>query len=245
MTQAIHRSRNVNTIVAVLAVAATAAAQKRKGFATVDRSVSFLEEQFGRTADAMPAEKYVRAATGQFKGVRTFGQQVNTRQRTTTSRPQPLSRPPASGQRNGADSVRTKPRSSLSQRIVCGAHKAAAAIDDRARDHQALADFPAQATRRRVGTRTKKRSFTLRSLWTDGDLSRLNGIVPPPPLTWLGFRQTSEYRNSSRRLRSAPSTILSAAVRISASVSFLILTGAATGADVRRPIPRAHDESGA
>ncbi len=51
--------------------------ERRTPTMVLDRTVSNLEEEFVPAADAMPEDKFSFAPTeGEFKGVRTFGQQV-------------------------------------------------------------------------------------------------------------------------------------------------------------------------
>jgi len=68
----------------VLALAASCAAQDKKGkddhrtvTQVLDRTVSNMEHEFVSAAEAMPEDKFGFAPTnGEFKGVRTFGQQI-------------------------------------------------------------------------------------------------------------------------------------------------------------------------
>jgi uncharacterized damage-inducible protein DinB len=68
----------------VLALAAVGAAQDNKGkdehrtvTQVLDRTVSNMEHEFVPAAEAMPEDKFAFAPTnGEFKGVRTFGEQV-------------------------------------------------------------------------------------------------------------------------------------------------------------------------
>jgi hypothetical protein len=72
--------------VCVMALAVSAGAQASKGKTkeehrtvqqVLDRTVSGLEREFISAAEAMPEDKYDFAPTGgEFKGVRTFGQQI-------------------------------------------------------------------------------------------------------------------------------------------------------------------------
>ena len=70
--------------VCVLALAASAAAQKPKAAEerrtvtmVLDRSTSNIEHEFVEAADAMPEDKYSFAPTnGEFKNVRTFAEQI-------------------------------------------------------------------------------------------------------------------------------------------------------------------------
>jgi uncharacterized damage-inducible protein DinB len=185
MTQAIHRSRNAIVIVAVLAVAATAAAQKRVPLReTVDRSVSFLEEQLVETADAMPAEKYAFVpSTGQFKGVRTFAQQVKHLAATNYILAAAIleQAPPAdAGNETGPDSVRTKAEIlTYLKGSFAALHKAAAAIDDQ---NAIIKPSPISP----LGDKTTRLGLAQEALIHIYDhygqmviYLRLNGIVPP------------------------------------------------------------------
>src|ERR1700686_3455013 len=70
--------------VCVLALSALGAAQDNKGkdehltvTQVLDRTVSNVEHEFVPAAEAMPEDKFGFAPTnGEFKGVRTFGQQI-------------------------------------------------------------------------------------------------------------------------------------------------------------------------
>jgi uncharacterized damage-inducible protein DinB len=75
------KNRNYMLIaLTVLAMSTTIFAQAAKAETTtqvLDKSISGLEEEFVPAAEAMPEEKYSFApTTGEFKGVRTFSQQV-------------------------------------------------------------------------------------------------------------------------------------------------------------------------
>jgi uncharacterized damage-inducible protein DinB len=78
----------------------------------VDKQISGLEKEFVSAAEAMPAEKYNFAPTnGEFKGVRTFGQQVkhvavaNTIMWSAAAGEKPTIDP---SQENGPDSMTSK-----------------------------------------------------------------------------------------------------------------------------------------
>jgi uncharacterized damage-inducible protein DinB len=79
--------KTIRLLIAALLLCGLAAAQAPKNKAkaeskptladTLNRSFSGVEHEFVDAADAMPADKYDFAPTeGEFKGVRTFGQQV-------------------------------------------------------------------------------------------------------------------------------------------------------------------------
>jgi uncharacterized damage-inducible protein DinB len=79
-------SNTVKSVVAVLAVAAAVACMTARATAqarvdpmadTVAQLLTMIEKEFVPLAEAMPAEKYAFKPTGgEFKGVRTFGEQV-------------------------------------------------------------------------------------------------------------------------------------------------------------------------
>ena len=62
---------------AIALAQAPASTEHRTVSQVLDRGVAGVEQEFVPAADAMPEDKYPFAPTsGEFKGVRTFGQQV-------------------------------------------------------------------------------------------------------------------------------------------------------------------------
>jgi hypothetical protein len=90
----------------------TKAAEHRTVAQVLDRSVSGVESEFVPAADAMPEDKYSFAPTnGEFKGVRTFAQQVKHVAAVNYLIGAAIleEKPPVDpGGENGPDSVKTK-----------------------------------------------------------------------------------------------------------------------------------------
>src|SRR5712671_6368230 len=114
---------NMQTIryfaVCVVALAASTAAQNPKPAGEhrtvtmiLDRLTSNVEHEFVSAADAMPEDKYSFAPTnGEFKGVRTFGQQVKHVAATNYLVASGIlgEKPPVEvGGENGPDSIKSK-----------------------------------------------------------------------------------------------------------------------------------------
>jgi len=158
--------------------------QQLKSSQVAEFFVAFLERQLVEAADAMPANKYSFVPTsGEFRGVRTFGQQVKHLAATNYMLAAGAlgERPPAdAGDETGPEDVRRKAdildylRGSFRE-----LHRAAAAIDD----HNAVvADVPispltAQATR--LGYVLEALLHTYDHYGQMVIYLRMNGIVPP------------------------------------------------------------------
>jgi uncharacterized damage-inducible protein DinB len=116
---------------------------------TLDMQLTMVEREFVGAADAMPADKYDFAPTnGDFKGVRTFAQQVK---HVATANDRffgaILGHPPAKApnyfeQENGPDSIKTKAQIMQYLRAsFAEGHKAIATITDK-NAFQPLSDAP-------------------------------------------------------------------------------------------------------
>src|SRR5881398_734987 len=101
----------------------------------LDRSVSNVEHEFVSAADAMPEDKYAFAPTnGEFKGVRTFAQQVKHVAAVNYVFGSAIlgEKMPVEGGETGPDSVKTKADiMNFLKDSFAYAHKAAASISDK------------------------------------------------------------------------------------------------------------------
>jgi uncharacterized damage-inducible protein DinB len=181
-------SRRLACFLVVLALAAPAAAQstpKRLPLRdTADAFVSALEQQLVETADAMPSEKYGFAPTGgEFKGVRTFAQQVKHLAATNYIIAAGIleQAPPAdAGNETGPENVRTKAEILTYLRGSFAAlHKAVAKIDDQ---NAIIKPSPISP----LGDKTTRLGLAQEALIHVYDhygqmviYLRMNGIVPP------------------------------------------------------------------
>jgi len=158
--------------------------QQLRSSQVVEFFVAFLERQLVQAADAMPADKYSFAPTvGEFKGVRTFGQQVKHLAATNYilaagalgERP-----PDDAGDETGPEGLRMKADIIDYLRGSFRAlHRAAAAIDD---NNAVLGDVPispliGQATR--LGYMIEGLLHTYDHYGQIVMYLRMNGIVPP------------------------------------------------------------------
>jgi DinB superfamily len=94
-----------------IALAQAAKSDPRTVSEVLDRSVTGIESEFVSAADAMPADKYSFAPTsGEFKGVRTFEQQVKHVAAVNYMLGAGIlgEKPPVEGGENGPDSVKSK-----------------------------------------------------------------------------------------------------------------------------------------
>jgi DinB family protein len=161
-----------------------AAQQQLRSSQVVEFFVAFLERQLVQTADAMPANKYSFAPTvGEFKGVRTFGEQVKHLAATNYilaagalgERP-----PDDAGDETGPQDLRMKGDILDYLRGSFRAlHRAAAAIDD---TNAIVGDVPISPL---TGKATRL-GYLLEGLLHTYDhygqmviYLRMNGVVPP------------------------------------------------------------------
>jgi len=150
----------------------------------VEFFVAFLERQLVQAADAMPANKYSFAPTvGEFKGVRTFGEQVKHLAATNYMLAAGAlgERPPDNaGDETGPEDLRMKADILEYLRGSFRAlHRAAAAIDD---GNAVVADVPispltGQATR--LGYLMEALLHTYDHYGQMVIYLRMNGVVPP------------------------------------------------------------------
>ena len=149
-----------------------------------DVFVAFLEKELVEAADAMPADKYSFAPTvGEFKGVRTFGEQVKHLAATNyILAAGALGEPPpaGAGDETGPDNLRMKADILEYLRGSFRAlHRAAAAIDD---GNAIVRDVPISPL---IGKATRLgyvQEALLHAYDHYGQMViylRMNGVVPP------------------------------------------------------------------
>jgi len=152
---------------------------------TIDYWVSREEEKLIGVADAMPADKYGFAPTdGEFKGVRTFGQQVKHLSATNFilgARILGEQRPADAGDEMGPDSVKTKAEiMEYLKGSFAYFHRAVAAIDE---ENSVIEGSPISPLPKGRATRLGLAVETLIHGYDHyGQLVeylRMNGIVPP------------------------------------------------------------------
>lgn len=150
----------------------------------MDRSLKPIEGEFVPTADAMPEDKYSFAPTnGEFKGVRTFAQQVkhvaavNYIIGATILEEKP---PVELGGENGPDSIASKADiMKFLKESFAYLHKAMASINEKNQTDQIKNPFGEG--------KTTRLGFATVGFWHPFDhygqmveYLRMNGIIPPP-----------------------------------------------------------------
>ncbi len=149
----------------------------------LDRSVSGVEGEFVSAAEAMPEDKYSFAPTnGEFKGVRTFAQQVKhvAAVNYLVGASILVEKPPVElGSENGPDSVKTKAEIvKFLKDSFAYVHKAVAGIDDK----NLLDPIPSpfgQNKVTRLGMATLIVGHCFDHYGQMVEYLRMNGIVPP------------------------------------------------------------------
>jgi hypothetical protein len=150
----------------------------------VDRSFTGMERQFVSVAEEMPADKYSFAPTqGEFKGVRTFGQQVKHVAAVNYSLGGALlgEKPPVdTGDESGPDSLKTKDEIvKYLKDSFAYSHKAIATINEKTATEMVNSPFGSNKVSR----------IALGILYTGHGFDhygqmvvyqRMNGIIPPP-----------------------------------------------------------------
>ncbi len=153
---------------------------------TLDMQLTMVEREFVGAADAMPADKYDFAPTnGDFKGVRTFAQQVK---HVATANDRffgaILGHPPAKApnyfeQENGPDSIKTKAQIMQYLRAsFAEGHKAIATITNE-NAFQPLSDAPVPFLRTRAAIAIFACVHANDHYGQMVEYLRDNGIVPP------------------------------------------------------------------
>ncbi|MGB6677247.1 MAG: DinB family protein [Terriglobales bacterium] len=149
----------------------------------LDHSVSGVEKEFVSAADAMPEDKYSFAPTnGEFKGVRTFAQQVKHVAAVNYLIAASIleEKPPVEvGSENGPDSVKTKADiMSFLKGSFAYAHKAVAAINDGNLLTPIKSPF-GEGTVTRLGMATLVVGHCFDHYGQMVEYLRMNSIVPP------------------------------------------------------------------
>jgi hypothetical protein len=168
-------------------VAAWAQDMKQDDHATasqiLDRTTSNLEGEFVSAADAMPEDKYSFAPTnGEFKGVRTFAQQVKHVAAVNYIVGGTIlgEKPPAeTGGESGPDSIKTKADiMKYLKDSFAYAHKAIASVNEQNLTGSIKNPF-GEGTATRLGMATVFSWHAMDHYGQMVEYLRMNGIVPP------------------------------------------------------------------
>lgn len=175
----------------VLACAAAAQAQvpkpaeQRTPSQSLEPLFRVVEKNLVGVADAMPADKYQFAPTeGEFKGVRTFGQQLKHAAATNyilAAAALGEKPPPDAGDETGPESVRTKAEIvEYLKGSFAYLHKALEAIDERGEVVAGSPISPLQGhTATRLGLTVEALIHAYDHYGQAVEYLRMNGIVPP------------------------------------------------------------------
>src|SRR5262249_40102475 len=160
------------------------ALEHRPSNQVTDDWVTKLEKQLVDVAEAMPADKYPFAPTnGEFKGVRTFGQQLKHAAAANyilaaSALGEPT--PADAGDEMGPDSVRTKPEIvAYLKGSFAALHKAAAAIDEQNAVIKSSPISPLQNTATRLGLVVEALLHSANHYGQMVEYLRMNGVIPP------------------------------------------------------------------
>ena len=160
------------------------AVEHRPSNQVIDDWVKKWEKQIVDVAEAMPADKYSFAPTnGEFKGVRTFAQQLKHAAAANyilaaSALGEPT--PADAGDETGPDSVRTKADiiSYLKGSFVA-LHRAATAIDDQNAVIKSTPISPLQVTATRLGLVVEALLHSSNHYGQMVEYLRMNGVIPP------------------------------------------------------------------
>ncbi|MGH9511181.1 MAG: DinB family protein [Terriglobales bacterium] len=149
----------------------------------MDRAVTNLEGEFVPAADAMPEDKYSFAPTnGEFKGVRTFAQQVKHVAAVNYILAAAIleEKPPVElGGENGPDSVKSKAEiMKFLKDSFAYLHKAEASLADKNLSDSVKSPF-GQGKASRLGLATLAIAHPLDHYGQMVEYLRMNGIIPP------------------------------------------------------------------
>jgi hypothetical protein len=149
----------------------------------LDRGVSGVEKQFVSAADAMPEDKYSFAPTnGEFKGVRTFAQQVKHVAAVNYMVGAAIleEKPPVDvGSENGPDSMKTKAEIvKFVADSFAYVHKAVGVINEGNLVNAIKSPF-GEGTTTRLGMSTLVVGHCFDHYGQMVEYLRMNGIVPP------------------------------------------------------------------
>jgi len=179
--------KNVVLLALVLAFCSFAVAQAKDQPKTVtqilDRGVKVIESEFVPAAEAMPEDKYGFAPTnGEFKGVRTFGQQVKHVAAVNYMLAAAIlgEKPPVElGGENGPDSIKTKADIlKFAKDSFAYAHKAVATVTAENATGEVASPFGEGKTTR-MGLATVFAWHGFDHYGQMVEYLRMNGIVPP------------------------------------------------------------------
>jgi len=179
--------KNVVLLALVLAFCSFAVAQAKHQPKTVtqilDRGVKVIESEFVPAAEAMPEDKYGFAPTnGEFKGVRTFGQQVKHVAAVNYMLAAAIlgEKPPVElGGENGPDSIKTKADIlKFAKDSFAYAHKAVATVTAENATGEVASPFGEGKTTR-MGLATVFAWHGFDHYGQMVEYLRMNGIVPP------------------------------------------------------------------
>jgi len=150
----------------------------------LDRSVSNVEHEFISAADAMPEDKYSFAPTnGEFKGVRTFGQQVKHVAATNYLVASGIlgEKPPVEvGGENGPDSIKSKADIiKFLKDSFAYAHKAVTSVDEKNLVAPMKDPFGEQPSVTRLGLASVFAWHSFDHYGQMVEYLRMNGIIPP------------------------------------------------------------------
>ncbi len=160
----------------------SAATQPKTVASVMDRMLSGVEREFVSAAEAMPEDKYSFApSNGEFKGVRTFAQQVKHVAATNYMIFTAMlgEKAPDAGE-NGPDSMNSKAEivKYLKDSFVLG-HRALAAMDTENLLSPIRNPFGEQGTATRLGTGTLVVGHCFDHYGQMVEYLRMNGIIPP------------------------------------------------------------------
>jgi uncharacterized damage-inducible protein DinB len=149
----------------------------------LDRSVANAESEFVPAAEAMPEDKYTFApTTGEFKGVRTFAQQVKHVSAVNyliASAVLGEKAPVEIGGENGPDSVKSKDEIvKFAKDSFAYLHKAASSVNEKNAAGTIKNPF-GEGTASRLGMTVLVVSHVMDHYGQMVEYLRMNGIVPP------------------------------------------------------------------
>jgi uncharacterized damage-inducible protein DinB len=159
-------------------------AQYRPSSQVVDDWVTKWEKQLVEVAEAMPADKYSFApANGEFKGVRTFAEQVKHAAAANYILAAAAlgEKPPSdAGDETGPDAFRTKADiTAYLKGSFAALHKAAAVIDEKNTVITSPAISPLQGTGTRLGLVVEALLHSANHYGQIVEYLRMNGVIPP------------------------------------------------------------------
>jgi len=148
----------------------------------LERQFRGMEREFVPAAEAMPADKYDFAPTdGEFKGVRTFAQQVKHVAAVNYMIAAALlgEKPPLDLQgENGPDSIKSKDQIVKFLKDSCAyTHKALATVNDKNLIEQIDGPFGGKSSRMSLASMATSHSFDHYGQMVE--YLRMNGIIPP------------------------------------------------------------------